>query len=291
MVAVLGWLGALLGSFVGAQVWRLRARQLIEDKNDGEPYDKQQLAQIKGLSRSPKTDRSECLHCHHQLAWYDLIPVISWLTLGGRCRYCRKRIGYMEPLLEVGLAAVFIVSYLAWPTQLATSYELAQFVVWLIACVLMAILFVYDARWSLLPYAINVGLIGVGIGYVALSWAISGVTFDAGLSLLLGIGIMSGLYLVFSLFGYVGLGDAILGLGLSLLLGKWELAFLALFLANLFGCFMLIPLAVRGKLRRNLHIPFGPFMILGTIIALLWGQAIIAWVFTLSDTLLNTLMV
>lgn len=292
MIVVLAWLGLILGSFVGAQVWRLRARQLIEDKRDGEPYDEKQLKKITGLARSAKTDRSECLNCHHQLAWYDLIPLVSWVTLRGKCRYCRKSIGYMEPLLELGLALTFVVSYLAWPNPLDQTIHLITFVVWLVACTLMALLFAYDARWYLLPFSINVALIGVGAVFVATTYLSTGTfSLEQLGSLLLGIVIMSGLYFIFSLLGYVGLGDSILGFGLALFLGTWEYAFLALFLANLLGCLLLIPIALKGKMKRNLHIPFGPFLILGTIITLLWGATIISAAFVWSDAFLTMLMV
>ena len=292
MIVVLAWLGTILGSFVGAQVWRLRAYQLIEDKRDGEQYDEKQLKQINGLARSAKTDRSECLNCHHRLAWYDLIPIVSWATLRGKCRYCRKPIGYMEPLLELGLALTFVISYLAWPAPLNQTIHLVAFVVWLVGCTLMALLFAYDARWYLLPFSINVALIAVGAVFAATTYLSTGVfSLEQLRSLLLAIVIMSGLYFIFSLRGYVGLGDSILGFGLALFLGKWEYAFLALFIANLLGCFLLIPIALKGKMRRNLHIPFGPFLILGTIITLLWGATIISVAFTWSDALLTMLMV
>lgn len=292
MIVVLAWLGTMLGSFVGAQVWRLRARQLLEDKKEGEPYDAAQLKRIKGLDRSIKTDRSECLNCHHKLAWYDLIPIFSWVSLRGKCRYCKVPIGYMEPLLEVGLAAIFVLSYLAWPQPLEPTLNLISFVLWLIGCTLMALLFAYDARWYLLPFSINITLIGVGAVYTAVTYmSVGHVTLEMIGSLLLAIVIMSGLYFIFSLLGYVGLGDSILGFGLALFLGKWEFAFLALFIANLLGCALLIPIALKGKLRRNLHIPFGPFLLLGTIITLLWGEAIISSAFTWSDAFLTMLMV
>lgn len=292
MIVVLAWLGTLLGSFIGAQVWRLRARQLVEDEQSGEPYNKKELTRLKGLVRPMKSDRSECLNCHHQLAWYDLIPVISWVTLKGRCRYCHKPIGKTEPLLELGLAIVFVVSYLAWPHPLDQSLQLVSFVLWLIGCTLMALLFVYDAKWYLLPFSINVGLIGAGALYAILSFVISGAGWVDHLgTLVVAIAIMSGLYFVFSLLGYVGLGDSILGLGLALFLGKWEYAFLALFIANLLGCLILIPIAMKGKLRRNLHIPFGPFLILGTLITFLWGSTIISTAFIWSDAFLTMLMV
>lgn len=291
MLITLGILGALLGSFVGAQVWRLRAKQLVDDKKAGEEVDERELKRINQLLRPVTKDRSECLYCHHQLAWYDLIPVFSWIMLKGKCRYCKRGIGSMELLLELGMASVFVASYLFWPVSFMTAYGAVGFGIWLIACVLMAFLFAYDSRWFLLPFSINVALIIVASAFAILRGVHEGFTGDMLGSLLLGIAIMAGLYFVFSLFGWVGLGDSILGLGLALLLGRWDLAFLAVFLANLLGSFMLIPLALRGNLKRNAHIPFGPFLIAGAVISVLWGADLIRIVFSSSDAILNLLMV
>lgn len=290
MVMVLAWLGALLGSFAGAQVWRLRARQLEQDARTGEKVSQRELMQLRGLIRPVSHDRSECLHCHHVLAWYDLVPIISWLSLGGRCRYCHKTIGWSELLLELGLAAVFVISYLTWPTPLGEPFSLVAFTLWLIACTLMAILFVYDARWYLLPFSINLALIVVATVYAILMAYIGHWQLSEFLSLGLALVVLAGLYYVFALFGWVGLGDSILGVGLALLLGKWELAVLALFLANLLGCLMLIPLYIQGKLRRSMYIPFGPFLILGTLIAFWWGELLIRFIFGTMSLSITSIM-
>ena len=289
LIVTLAILGAFFGSFAVAQVWRLRALQLVEDERDGEPIDKKELSRLRGLLRPPHKDRSECLSCHHNLAWYDLVPLFSWLYLGGRCRYCKSPIGYTEILTEIGLAGVFAVSYLAWPYSLESFGSLVPFVFWLTGCVVGAILLIYDAKWSLLPFKLNIAFIGVGILYVLALSTIGGQSIDI-VSLLLGVALLGGLYLVFSLFGWVGMGDGILGVGLALFLGSWQLAFLALFLANLLGCLMMIPLYLRGKLHRNARIPFGPFLIAASLVCFLVGNYIISQAFGLTDALTNLLM-
>lgn len=288
LIVILAVMGALLGSFAVAQVWRLRARQLVIDKRDGEAVDAVELRQLKGLLRPVKGDRSKCLSCHHRLAWYDLIPVISWLSLGGKCRYCRKPIGVTELLAEAGLALVFAISYIAWPYPFTGILQLVPFVLWLVACVLLTILLVYDAKWSLLPFTINIGLIIIGVLYVAML-VLSGVAIDWP-SLAGGVVLLGGLYLLFSLLGWVGMGDGILGIGLALFLVDWQLAFLTLFLANLLGCFMLIPLYFRKRLHRQARIPFGPFLIVAAVISLLAGKWLISYLFGTSGLLVNLLM-
>jgi leader peptidase (prepilin peptidase)/N-methyltransferase len=284
IVAALILLGLAMGSFAGATVWRLRARQLEEDREAGEKIDKKEYKKLSPLTKATTlNDRSRCLHCNHTLAWYDLLPLASWLSTGGKCRYCHTPIGKFEPLIELGTAAFFIVSFAFWPQLLTTPVEIVQFALWLIAGVLLAILFAYDLKWYLLPNHIVFPLIGVGVIYAALSLISAPDLASALLSLCIGVAILSGLYFVLWILSkgaWIGFGDVKLGLALALLLGEWPLAFLALFGANLIGCLLVISGVVSGKITRRSHIPFGPLLILGAFIAMLWGHAIIQWYFT-----------
>ena len=278
-------LGLVLGSFAGATVWRLRARQLIADKKAGEPYDHKEYTQLKKLGQEKvSTDRSRCLHCGYELRWYDLIPVISWLTLRGRCRQCRTSIGIMEPLIEVGTALFFVLSYLLWPYNLTTPLEITSLVVWLVAGVGLAIMFVYDAKWYLLPDKINFAVIGLGLVSAILMITVSSDTVGAILSVLGSVAVLSGIYYVLYLVSkgaWIGFGDIKLGLGLGLLLGDWRLAFIALFAANLIGCLIVIPLMITKKLKRDSRVPFGPLLIAGAVLAKIIGVSI-AEFYTLS---------
>ena len=101
-----------MGSYAGATVWRLRARQLVEDKADGEKVDSKEYKKLLPLTQSTlANDRSRCLHCGHTLAWYDLLPLASWISTKGKCRYCGKKIGNFEPLMEIGTAIVFVAAF------------------------------------------------------------------------------------------------------------------------------------------------------------------------------------
>lgn len=283
IIILLTLLGLCLGSFAGATVWRLRAKQLAQDKADGEAVDKQELKQLSPLAKSPFTanDRSRCLHCGRELKWYDLLPLVSWLSMRGKCRYCHKRIGIFEPLMELGMAAFFVGSYLLWP-EITTTLDLIHFVLWLVSGVLLLILFAYDVKWFLLPNyivfpLIAVGILVAGIQLFEFADAVTGL-FD----LAAAVGILSGLYLLlwyFSKGKWIGFGDIKLGLALALLLSNWQLAFLTLFLANLIGCLVVIPGLVSGKLRRGSHVPFGPLLIAGFVVAALFGPTILQWYF------------
>jgi prepilin signal peptidase PulO-like enzyme (type II secretory pathway) len=272
-------LGACLGSFAGAQVWRLRARQLVEDKRLNLPVDTREYKKLRGLAATPvHKDHSHCLHCGYELKWYDLIPIVSWLSLGGKCRQCRKPIGWFELLMEIGVAAFFAVSYWLWPFALDTTLEITRFVIWLVAGVVMAMLIAYDAKWFLLPDKLTVILAALGVMTVAITAQQSGNLLMTLGSAAIAVGILSGLYLGLFLLSrgkWVGFGDIKLNVGLALLLVDWQLALVALFLANLIGCLVVIPLMAAKKLGRQSRVPFGPFLILGMIVAQFAGPSLL----------------
>src|SRR5690606_19684146 len=112
IIAALVILGLCLGSFVNALVFRLHMQMKASEKHRGKKVQKAKLSIVSG--------RSMCVHCHHELAWYDLIPVLSWLTLGGKCRYCHKPIAWQYPLVELATAALFALSYVYWPVNFST---------------------------------------------------------------------------------------------------------------------------------------------------------------------------
>lgn len=281
MIGILAVFGLLFGSFAGASVWRLRARQLVADKKAGESVGEEEYVRLAPLAKTTfSKDRSRCLHCGHELRWYDLLPLVSWLQLGGKCRYCRKPIGRFEPVMELIMAAFFVGSYMLWPAPLDNSLEVAQFVLWLVAGVGLLILGAYDQKWFLLPDVVTFSLVAVAgafalieVGqasnHLAAAWSVSGA-----------VAILSGLYLMLwyvSKGQWVGFGDVKLGLVLALLLADWKLAFIALFAANLIGCLFVLPGLIAKKLSGAARVPFGPFLIMGTILAFFAGNLILTW--------------
>lgn len=273
--------GLCMGSFAGATTWRLRANELDDDKKRGDEYDAAEYKQLKKLTHvKTSKDRSVCLHCSYKLRWYDLIPLVSWVSLGGKCRKCHHSIGYFEPMMELGVALYFVLSFAFWPGQLVSALQITHFVIWLVAGVVLAILFAYDTKWFLLPDKLNYILIGLGLA-TSVIIAITSVNPAATVGNIAGsIAILSGMYYVIYLISrgkWIGFGDIKLGLGLALLLADWQLAFIALFAANLVGCLIVIPLMAVGKLKRDSHIPFGPLLIIGTIVAWLAGAALLSW--------------
>jgi len=281
IVVGLALLGLVLGSFVGASLWRLRAAQLKTDAVAGEKVrasDKRRVAKLQ--QKSITKDRSVCLYCGNGLRWYDLVPLISWISLRGKCRYCHKPIGWFEPLIELGLAAFFVMSFLFWPYILDTPLAVVQFVIWLVAGIGLALLFAYDMKWFLLPDVVTLPLIGIGAIHALLVIVSSTAPIEAAVNVLGSCLVLSGLYYaIYVLSGkqWVGFGDVKLGLALGLLLADWQLAILALFLANLIGTLVILPALVTRKLKKGTHIPFGPLLISGWALAGIFGADILGW--------------
>ncbi len=268
-------LGVVLGSFAGAQVWRVRARQLRTDKQTGHPYDKHEWRQLRVLLQGTvRDDRSRCLQCGHVLAWYDLLPVVSWLSTGGRCRYCQQFIGWFELVMELVLGVGLALSYLVWPWALPASSLL--FAVWVVVALVLMILAAYDAKWQLLPDPLNYGLMALGALFVLVRMTtlhdVDLVSLSGAVALLAGL--YGGLYAI-SRGAWIGFGDVKLCVGLALLLGDWRLAFMTLFFSNMLGCIIVLPGLVRGQLNTRSQVPFGPLLIIGCVISLLFGGSIL----------------
>lgn len=274
--------GAALGSFAAASVWRLRAAQLTADTAQGEAIDKAELAQVKQLTgkrRGVASDRSVCLHCGRQLRWYDMVPVVSWLALRGRCRTCKASIGRMEIGAEVALGLGFVVSYLVWPFDFTTQGSV-YFALWLIVLVLLAIHWMYDTRWFLLLDKITLGVLLAAVLYTCLRLAElpNDMLLDALLTTGYVVAVLPGFYGVLYLVSrgtWIGFGDVKLLVPFALMLPSWEHGVLMIFLANLIGCLVLLPLMVTKRVGRMTRVPFGPFLILAFVVTFLFGQRIL----------------
>ena len=250
------FLGLCLGSFINAAVWRLKYKKDI------------------------LLGRSECTKCHYKLRVLDLVPVFSWLVLRGKCRKCLKPISAQYPLVELATAALFVLSLAFWPFGFESVNNILQFAIWLLACVALVFLFVYDLKWLILPDKVVFILAFLGV-LMAILYGIQADSFLAYFQdIIFSLLILSGFYLLLFIYSkgkWIGFGDVKLGVGLALLLCNWQLAIVALFLANLIGTLVFLPLLALKRVGRSSQIPFGPFLIIGTIIAFLFGSDIIAW--------------
>lgn len=254
IVLIIVILGLCLGSFVNAFVWRIH-----EKKNWA-------------------TGRSICVHCKQVLAWYDLIPVVSWGLLKGRCRYCNKLISWQYPLVELLGALLFVTSYLYWPYGWSV-YGMLMFGIWLAICVILLTLTVYDIRWMLLPNKL-VLVFGLLAGSSLLVNLLESKDFNVLISAFWGVVCLFGLfYVLFQISGgrWIGGGDVKLAAGIGILVGGPLMSILVLFIASCLGTIVSLPLMAIHKKKVSSKIPFGPFLIVATIVVYIFGTTIINW--------------
>ena len=271
VVIVLVLLGLCMGSFVEAASWRVREKSRLGKK----------LSQKRREELSMLRGRSMCAHCGHQLAWYDLIPLLSWLSLLGKCRYCHKSIGWQAPALELTTAGLFVLSYLNWPLYLAPRVDLGWlvFALWLIVLVHTVFLSIYDLRWILLPNRVVMSLVVVSAGVWGSREVLLGFEPMSLLNLAAAVAALAGVFFILYQISdgtWIGGGDVKLGVALGILAGEPVRAFLIMFLASLMGSAIGVYAMMRTK-DRKVHIPFGPFLMAATVVVYLFGGRLIEW--------------
>lgn len=271
IIALIGLLGLVLGSFVNALVWRLHEQVLVSERS------KKSRSQV-APELSILHGRSMCPNCHHQLAGKDLVPVLSWLWLRGRCRYCRTPISWQYPVVEASMAVLFVLAYAAWPLGFQ-GVGLFQFVAFLIGIVFFMALAMYDLRWFILPDRLVwplVALVATEVVVVALTTQHIAALWQPIVGLAVIFGLFWGLFQV-SKGAWIGGGDVKLALALGLLAGSGLHALLIIFFASLLGTFASIPLLLGGRHNLKVHIPFGPYLLAATYLVVLYGADIVNW--------------
>ncbi|OGZ18491.1 MAG: hypothetical protein A2175_01915 [Candidatus Nealsonbacteria bacterium RBG_13_42_11] len=246
--------GLVVGSFLNSVIYRL---------NKGESF-------LKG--------RSYCPSCRHQLAWRDLIPLLSFLTLGGKCRYCGKKISQQYPLVELMTGILFVLIFLKFGFVL-NFYSLPVTGYSLLITSLLIIIFASDLETYIIPDGVVYSAIGLAIFYNLLYslFIIQNSSFFIQ-AILSGLG-ASAFFLAIFLISkgrWLGFGDVKLAALMGLFLGFPEIL-VALFLAFLIGAIIGVGMISAGRKKLSSEIPFGPFLVTGTFLALFFGQSIIEW--------------
>lgn len=269
MICFLLVIGLCLGSFVNALVWRLYKQTRVSKTN--KINNKRQYSILFG--------RSMCPSCRHELAPRDLVPVFSWLWLRGKCRYCHQSISWQYPVVELLVALLFVLSYVCWPLGFG-AMGVFSFVLWLIFLTAFAALGVYDLRWFILPDRIIYPLIGLAL----VEMIVRATIFSGGWQLVItafwGVFFLAGLFCllyVLSKGAWIGFGDVKLAIMLGLLVGGPLMALFLIFLASVFGSIVAIPLLIDGRAKATTQIPFGPFLLVSTIIIVLSGTSFSNW--------------
>ncbi len=219
---------------------------------------------------------SHCASCRHPLAIKDLIPVVSYLWLRGRCRYCQAAIKRRLLWVEIGTGVLFAVLY--WHYGLTIELAVAAFYSCLFIVLMVIDLeqglilnkVVYPAAAVALIFSIFVPLAGVDM--------LDRSLIDRALLALVGGGVGLGLFLIVALIfrGGMGMGDIKMAALVGLATG-FPLVVVALFLAIIFGGLVAVVLLLLKLKQRKQAIPFGPFLSLGAMITLVWGSSLLDW--------------
>ncbi len=237
-----GVLGAVLGSFLNVCVHRWP------------------------LDQSVVSPRSRCPACERPIAWYDNVPVVSWLLLGGRCRGCRARISVRYPLVELAVAAIW-AGVVAWLGPGLEAARISAFLTILLGIALT------DARHYLIPDEFTLGGLGLGLvlaaapGGFSLTRAVIGAA--TGFAVLWAVAVLGE-----KAFKKPAMGGG--DIKMMAMVGAFVGArgvFLTIFLGALIGAVVFGPISLKtGKL-----VPFGIFLSLGAAVTAIWGPAVVAW--------------
>jgi len=243
--------GVCIGSFLNCVIYRLEQNKKI-------------------------TGRSFCPHCKHKLSWLDLFPVFSFLLLGGKCRYCKKKISVQYPLVEISTGVLFVVIFwslgLNWLIGMGIfGFAKLAFLFYIVSALI--VILVYDLKHYEIPDKVLFPAIGITIVFQAITN--SSQILNYLLAIFIGAGFFFTIFLI-SKGKWMGFGDVKLAILMGLLLGYPNILS-ALFVAFFLGAIIGVILMLFKKKGLKSEIPFGPFLVLGTLLAHFFGNSLIQW--------------
>ncbi len=235
--------GLIIGSFLNCLIYRLENEQTLGG-------------------------RSYCPNCKHQLAWFDLIPVVSYLMLLGKCRYCHKKISIQYPIVEIATGIAFLLIFTVVPSNI-----LYLMLLWYVFAS-FTVIFIFDIKYYIIPDRILFPAIIITLLYEIL------FTFPHFISNTLWAAVLaSGFFLAIFLVSrgkWMGFGDVKLAILMGLILGFPNILS-GLFLSFCIGSVVGVVLMISQKKGLKNEMPFAPFLIIGTFLALFFGNIIASW--------------
>ena len=253
--------GTVIGSFLNVVIYRLPK---------GEPL----------------TGRSRCTSCNRTLEAKELIPIISWLVLGGRCNTCNQKISARYLLVEL-LCGVLFAAWLVYLWPIGEPIQIIELVrLWFITSILITVFFidldyylildklVFPAISVLLVFNLTLFLLGLNADFRP-----TNLIYNQILAAVLSSGFFYLLWLV-SKGKWIGLGDAKLMIFLGLAVG-WPLIIILLLSAFYLGAIVAIPLVALGKKHFTSHLPFATFLVPASLVCLAYGKPLLEWYLSL----------
>ena len=237
--------GIMIGSFMNVCILRIPLKQTIVTK------------------------RSHCMKCGYQLKWYDLVPLVSWLILKGRCRKCGRPISKQYPIIEAANGLGWLLVILVRGIKFDLTYDLTSICYFALFSALL-VLSVIDFRTYEIPLGCNIFILAVGLIHLF-------VDYSNWLQYVIGLTAVSFfLYLIYiaTKGRGIGGGDVKLMAVCGLLIG-WKLNILALVLGCIIGSVIHL---IRMKLSGEDHVlAMGPYLSIGVMTSALWGDRILNW--------------
>ncbi len=208
--------------------------------------------------------RSHCDHCKRTLTFFDLIPVFSWILLGGKCRTCKKRVSIQYPFIEIVTGVVFVLTWMYFDPYWFSIPNMIGYFVLVSSCIVIV---GADYKYHIIPdsatVAFTIGSFLISRGGPIASQLSGGVV------------LFMVLFAIFALTKgkMMGFGDVKLAFGMGVLFGIVN-GLLALYLSFVVGGIVSVFLLLRGKSGLKDKIAFGPFMIMGTILMLVYSRQV-----------------
>jgi prepilin signal peptidase PulO-like enzyme (type II secretory pathway) len=236
-------LGSMVGSFLSCVVYRLE--------------------QGKSFLRG----RSFCPKCRHYLSWMDLFPILSYIFLGGRCRYCKQRISPQYPIIELASGLLFVA-------LLSVSPDFPTLIFNLTISSILVVIFIFDLKHYIIPDGAVYLAIAVSLVHLFYFGNFSNILYS------LSFFVFCLLLVLVSKGRWMGMGDVKLAAFMGLFLG-WPNILVAVFVSFLLGAIVGFFLVFRKKKSMSSEMPFGPFLVIGTFAAIFEGEKLIDWYLSL----------
>ena len=250
--AIVGFLGLLVGSFLNVVIYRLP--KMLERQWTAECAEMAATDLPADAPFNLMVPRSRCPHCSHQIRWYENIPVLSYLSLRGRCSACHAPIGLRYPLVELSIGALFFLCVWQWG---ANSTGLA----WCAFSATLLALAMIDWDTTLLPDDLTLPLLWFGLVAAALQWTAVGLN-SALWGAVAGYLSLWSVYWAFKIITGkegMGYGDFKLFAALGAWFG-WQSLIPMILMASIIGAVVGIAMKFSTGLREGGYVPFGPFL-------------------------------
>jgi len=221
---------------------------------------------------------SHCPHCKKKLAWYELVPLLSYLFQGGRCRSCKRPISLQYLLVEAATGLGFLlIFHLLSSTYFFGGRFLVELLFWFVLYSFFTVIFIYDLRDKIIPDEFLFPAMFVSFFYMMQKDIYDGCLTLADSHIVLGIiGAAAAAVFFWSIYYFsrgtwMGFGDVKLVMMLGFLLGPLS-TFIGLMLAFFLGSVVGLALILFSRYGLKSEIPFGPFLLVGAFVSFFFGD-------------------